>query len=103
MRAARSVGALDGQRGVLGVLPALDTTFKLGEKMFVSIRAHAHERRVKYDNCTWFLGRTLPLDKPVDKPVRECANCRKNFQPTSARRMLCRLCYRVGLPPRRNT
>ena len=31
MRAARSVGALGGRRGVLGVLPALDTTFKLGE------------------------------------------------------------------------
>ena len=31
MRAARSVGALGGRRGVLGVLPALDTTFKLSE------------------------------------------------------------------------
>ena len=31
MRAARSVGALGGRRWVLGVLLALDTTFKLGE------------------------------------------------------------------------
>ena len=37
MRAARSVGALGGRRGVFGVLPALDTTFKLARLRSTSL------------------------------------------------------------------
>ena len=51
---------------------------------------------------TWELGRTYPLDAPTDRPKRAYANCGRQFQPTTERRMLCRQCYRGGTPPRRN-
>ena len=30
------------------------------------------------------------------EPMRPCARCRRNFQPTVKRRMLCHPCYKGG-------
>ena len=57
--------------------------------------------KIKWSDVTWELGKTYPLDAPTDQPVRACANCARQFQPTTVRRMLCRRCYREGTPPSR--
>ena len=44
----------------------------------------------------------VPLkERAPDLPPRPCARCRKVFQPTPKRRMLCDVCFRGGDPEMR--
>ena len=33
-------------------------------------------------------------DRPIDRPERRCSRCRRLFQPTLIRRLLCHQCFR---------
>ena len=43
------------------------------------------------------LGPNIPLgDRPLDVPKKPCSRCRRMFQPTRKRRMLCANCFSHG-------
>ena len=38
-------------------------------------------------------GRVVVDDLELDRPVRACACCAREFKPTQRRRLLCRVCF----------
>ena len=39
----------------------------------------------------------LVPDQPLDRPARTCSRCRRLFQPTLIRRLLCHQCFHGGM------